>query len=456
MAVVLNKEDVEKFISLSNAENLEATPVAVVTSANRLTMTWRGDKIVDISRDFLNTNGVTQHANAEITAIDDSANYRNIIPADVEGKSGSEALKANLARLEVCGQKGLSERFDSSIGAATVNMPFAGKYQLTPEEAMVAKLPLLKGETDTATVMAYGFIPKLSSWSPFHSAAFAVTESLAKLAAAGCDPSKARLTFQEYFERLNNDPKRWGKPTAALLGSIDAQIGYGTPSIGGKDSMSGSFNELDVPPTLVSFAVGMSEASKTGTALFQSSKSKVYMLEVPTCSETGMPKYGEAMKMMQTVCKGIRSGEILSASVVKEGGAAACICKAAFGEKRGFTFAQNLDYETLFAAKQGNIIVEIADGDCIGFINGEEGTGKLLGSTNANGVFILNGDVLTVDELIEAWSGKLEKCSRQTAALRQQCLRKLSFTTSAPYLFAKQGCKAEGIYSGVPRHKLRG
>ena len=409
MAVVLNKEDVEKFISLSNAENLEATPVAVVTSANRLTMTWRGDKIVDISRDFLNTNGVTQHANAEITAIDDSANYRNIIPADVEGKSGSEALKANLARLEVCGQKGLSERFDSSIGAATVNMPFAGKYQLTPEEAMVAKLPLLKGETDTATVMAYGFIPKLSSWSPFHSAAFAVTESLAKLAAAGCDPSKARLTFQEYFERLNNDPKRWGKPTAALLGSIDAQIGYGTPSIGGKDSMSGSFNELDVPPTLVSFAVGMSEASKTGTALFQSSKSKVYMLEVPTCSETGMPKYGEAMKMMQTVCKGIRSGEILSASVVKEGGAAACICKAAFGEKRGFTFAQNLDYETLFAAKQGNIIVEIADGDCIGFINGEEGTGKLLGSTNANGVFILNGDVLTVDELIEAWSGKLEK-----------------------------------------------
>lgn len=409
MAVVLNKEDVEKFISLSNAENLEATPVAVVTSANRLTMTWRGDKIVDISRDFLNTNGVTQHANAEITAIDDSANYRNIIPAAVEGKSGSEALKANLARLEVCGQKGLSERFDSSIGAATVNMPFAGKYQLTPEEAMVAKLPLLKGETDTATVMAYGFIPKLSSWSPFHSAAFAVTESLAKLAAVGCDPSKARLTFQEYFERLNNDPKRWGKPTAALLGSIDAQIGYGTPSIGGKDSMSGSFNELDVPPTLVSFAVGMSEASKTGTALFQSSKSKVYMLEVPTCSETGMPKYSEAMKMMQSVCKGIRRGEILSASVVKEGGAAACICKAAFGEKRGFTFAQNLDYETLFAAKQGNIIVEIADGDCIGFINGEEGTGKLLGSTNANGVFILNGDVLTVDELIEAWSGKLEK-----------------------------------------------
>ena len=409
MAVVLNKEDVEKFISLSNAENLEATPVAVVTSANRLTMTWRGDKIVDISRDFLNTNGVTQHANAEITAIDDSANYRNIIPAEVEGKSGSEALKANLARLEVCGQKGLSERFDSSIGAATVNMPFAGKYQLTPEEAMVAKLPLLKGETDTATVMAYGFIPKLSSWSPFHSAAFAVTESLAKLAAVGCDPSKARLTFQEYFERLNNDPKRWGKPTAALLGSIDAQIGYGTPSIGGKDSMSGSFNELDVPPTLVSFAVGMSEASKTGTALFQSSKSKVYMLEVPTCSETGMPRYGEAMKMMQSVCKGIRSGEILSASVVKEGGAAACICKAAFGEKRGFTFAQNLDYETLFAAKQGNIIVEIADGDCIGFINGEEGTGKLIGSTNSNGVFILNGDVLTVDELIEAWSGKLEK-----------------------------------------------
>lgn len=212
MAVVLDKNDVDRFIRLSNEENLEATPVAVVTSTNRLVMTWRGDKIVDISRDFLNTNGVTQHASAVIEAVDNSKNYRTDIPQALTGLSTAKALKANLERLEVCCQKGLSERFDSSIGAATVLMPFAGKYQLTPEEAMAAKLPVLKGETDDATVMSYGFIPKLSEWSPFHSAAFAVTESLAKLAAVGCDPSKARLTFQEYFERLNDDPKRWANP----------------------------------------------------------------------------------------------------------------------------------------------------------------------------------------------------------------------------------------------------
>lgn len=262
MAVVLDKADVDTFIKLSNEENLEATPVAVVTDENRLEMTWRGDKIVDLSRDFLNTNGVTQHAKVEISAVDENKNYRKEVPAALDNLSLANALKANLSRLEVCSQKGLVERFDSSIGASTVLMPYAGKYQLTPEEAMVAKIPLLEGETDTATVMAYGFIPKLSRWSPFHSAAFAVSESLAKLAAVGCDPSQARLTFQEYFERLNDVPSRWGKPTAALLGALTAQVGYKCPSIGGKDSMSGSFNDLDVPPTLVSFAVGMSEASK--------------------------------------------------------------------------------------------------------------------------------------------------------------------------------------------------
>ncbi len=401
MAVVLNKEDVDKFIALSNQENLEATPVAVVTGANRLVMMWRGDKIVDLSRDFLNTNGVTQHADAVITAVDENENYRNAVPAELEEKSVAEALKANLSRLEVCSQKGLVERFDASIGAATVLMPYAGKYQLTPEEAMVAKIPLLEGETDTATVMSYGFIPKLSRWSPFHSAAFAVTESLAKLACVGCNPAEARLTFQEYFERLNNDPKRWGKPTAALLGAVSAQVGYGTPSIGGKDSMSGSFNELDVPPTLVSFAVGMSEASKTASAQFKRAGSKVVLAELPVDEETGLPAYEKAMAFMVSVYEGIRNGNILSASVVKEGGAAACICKMAFGNKMGFTFAQNLDKETLFAAKQGNIVLELAAG--AEFENAAE-----LGAVNDNGVFIIDGEVLTVDELIEAWTGKLE------------------------------------------------
>ncbi len=400
MAVVVDKSDIEKFESLAREENLESTVVAEVTDENRLEMTWRGDKIVDLSRDFLNTNGVVQHAAVEIEAIGDDE-YRTQVPSALEGMTNAEALKANLSRLEVCSQKGLVERFDSSIGASTVLMPYAGKYQLTPEEAMVAKIPLTKGETDTATVMAYGFIPKVSRWSPFHSAAFAVTESLAKLAAVGCDPSKARLTFQEYFERLNDAPTRWGKPTAALLGALTAQLGYHTPSIGGKDSMSGSFNDLDVPPTLVSFAVGVSEASKTASAQFKRAGSTVKLVEIPVDGETGLPDYDKAMALMVEVCDKIREGKVLAAGVVKEGGAAACVCKMAFGNKTGFTFEAKLDAKTLFAPLQGSFVLELADEN--------DFDGITLGTTNDNGVFIIDGTVYTADELIAEWTSKLEK-----------------------------------------------
>ena len=400
MAVVVDKSDVEKFENLARKENLESTVVAEVTDENRLELTWRGDKIVDLSRDFLNTNGVVQHAAVEIEAIGDDE-YRTQVPSALEKMTNAEALKANLSRLEVCSQKGLVERFDSSIGASTVLMPYAGKYQLTPEEAMVAKIPLIKGETDTATVMAYGFIPKVSRWSPFHSAAFAVTESLAKLAAVGCDPSKARLTFQEYFERLNDAPTRWGKPTAALLGALTAQLGYHTPSIGGKDSMSGSFNDLDVPPTLVSFAVGVSEASKTASAQFKRAGSTVKLVEIPVDGETGLPNYDKAMALMVDVCNKIREGKVLAAGVVKEGGAAACVCKMAFGNKTGFTFETKLDAKTLFAPLQGSFVLELADEN--------DFDGITLGTTNDNGVFIIDGTVYTADELIAEWTSKLEK-----------------------------------------------
>lgn len=400
MAVVVDKSDVEKFENLARKENLESTVVAEVTDENRLEMTWRGDKIVDLSRDFLNTNGVVQHAAVEIEAIGDDE-YRTQVPSALEKMTNAEALKANLSRLEVCSQKGLVERFDSSIGASTVLMPYAGKYQLTPEEAMVAKIPLIKGETDTATVMAYGFIPKVSRWSPFHSAAFAVTESLAKLAAVGCDPSKARLTFQEYFERLNDAPTRWGKPTAALLGALTAQLGYHTPSIGGKDSMSGSFNDLDVPPTLVSFAVGVSEASKTASAQFKRAGSTVKLVEIPVDGETGLPNYDKAMALMVDVCNKIREGKVLAAGVVKEGAAAACVCKMAFGNKTGFTFETKLDAKTLFAPLQGSFVLELADEN--------DFDGITLGTTNDNGVFIIDGTVYTADELIAEWTSKLEK-----------------------------------------------
>lgn len=400
MAVVVDKADAEKFIALSNEENLEATIVAKVTDNNRLEMTWRGDKIVDLSRDFLNTNGVVQHANVEITGID-NVSYRDEIPSELQNMSNAEALKANLSRLEVASQKGLVERFDASIGASTVLMPYAGKYQLTPEEAMVAKIPLLKGETDTATVMSYGFVPKISRWSPFHSAAFAVTESLAKLAAVGCNPKDARLTFQEYFEKLGNEPKRWGKPTAALLGALSAQIGYNTPSIGGKDSMSGSFNDLDVPPTLVSFAVGISKASETASAQFKQNGSTVKLVKLPVDETTGLPKYKEALDLMIAVADGIKNGTVLSASVVREGGSASAVCRMAFGNKTGFTFAQNLDSKDLFAPLQGSFVLELADENAF--------DGVVLGTTNDNSVFIIDGTVYTCDDLIEAWAGKLEK-----------------------------------------------
>ena len=269
MAVVLDKKDVETFIAEAEKENLEATAVAVVTESPRLTMTWRGDKIVDLSREFLNTNGVTQLSSAYITAPKAEDCYRNACPAVLKDMPADKALEENMARLEVCSQIGLSERFDASIGAATVIMPFGGKNQLTPQEAMAAKIPLEKGETDDATAMSYGFIPGVSRWSPFHGSAYAVVESLSKLLAIGANPLTARLTFQEYFERLKDVPERWGKPAAALLGAMEAQLRLGIPSIGGKDSMSGTFETIDVPPTLVSFAVAMTKASKTVSAEFK-------------------------------------------------------------------------------------------------------------------------------------------------------------------------------------------
>ncbi|NLJ31538.1 MAG: phosphoribosylformylglycinamidine synthase, partial [Clostridiales bacterium] len=275
MAVVLAKEDVDAFVAAAGKENLNAQPVAVVTKEPRLRMQWRGDTIVNINRAFLDTNGVTQKADVLVEAVNPENNYRALVPECLKGKPLAQAFEENLSRLEVCSQKGLAERFDASIGAATVLMPFAGKYQLTPEEAMAAKIPLLRGETDDATAMAYGCIPGIAKFSPFHGAAYAVVESLSKLAAIGADPMTARLTFQEYFERLKTDPKRWGKPVAALLGALTAQLELGLPAIGGKDSMSGTFEQLDVPPTLVSFAVAMTKASKTISAAFTKHGSKV-------------------------------------------------------------------------------------------------------------------------------------------------------------------------------------
>lgn len=403
MAVVLDKSDVDAFIALAGEENLEAYPVAIVAKNPRLTMKWRGDVIVSLSREFLNTNGVTQVATSYITAPDADNCYRTSVPKALEGLDTKTAFKKNLSRLECCSQRGLVERFDASIGAATVMMPFGGKTQLTPEDAMAAKLPLLKGETDDATAMSYGYIPGISRWSPFHGAAYAVAESLSKLAAIGADPLTSRLTFQEYFERLHEVPSRWGKPTAALLGALTAQINMGIPSIGGKDSMSGSFEDLDVPPTLVSFAVAMTKASKTISAEFKKSGSKVVYIPLPEDKATGLPAWEELKKVYKAIYALANDGKILAASVVREGGAAATVARMSFGNKIGFEFKNELTAKELFAPLSGSFVVELADDAEISDILYYD-----LGTTVDAETITVNGETLTIDELIEEWNFKLE------------------------------------------------
>ncbi len=405
MAVVLSAENVDAFIAAAGEENLEATPVAVVTDDNRLRMQWRGKTIVNMSRSFLNTNGVTQTARALITAPKAEHPYRESVPAELEGLAPAEAFVKNLARLNVCSQKGLSERFDASIGAGTVLMPFAGKHQQTPEEAMVAKVPVLGGSTDDATAMSYGYIPAVTRECPYRGSAFAVMESLSKLAAVGADPLRARLTFQEYFERLYDKPERWGKPAAALLGALSAQLGMGLPAIGGKDSMSGSFGELDVPPTLVSFALTMTKASHTGTAAFQRAGSRVYLIPLPTTAD-GMPDYEGARELYAAVVPAIRDKRILSASVVREGGAAACVARMVFGNGFGFEFSA-IDAKTLYAPLSASFVVEAANELPQGL------KGILLGTTTADGKFVIGQKVIAHGDALAAYSATLEKVFAQ-------------------------------------------
>ncbi|WP_283609277.1 phosphoribosylformylglycinamidine synthase [Faecalispora anaeroviscerum] len=406
MAVVLAPEAVERFCALADEENLQAVVVAEVTEQPRLRMEWRGDTIVDLSRAFLDTNGVTLSARAYIPAPDLSQNYRELVPAELAGQPLTKAFEQNLSRLQVCSQQGLAERFDASIGAATVLMPFAGKYQRTPEEAMVAKLPVPGGETDDATAMSFGFIPGISRFSPFHGAAWAVVESLSKLAAVGADPLCARLTFQEYFERLRQEPERWGKPTSALLGAFSAQIGMGLAAIGGKDSMSGSFEELDVPPTLVSFAVAMTKASRTLSAAFSTPGDKVYLLPLPEQKDTGLPDYPALQEYYRAVRTMTEQGGVAAASVVREGGAAAAIARMCFGNRLGFRFENGaLAEKLLFAPQSGALVIEAAAGAVLP----KELRAALLGMVTEEPEVILGNETFAIDHLLAVWTGTLEK-----------------------------------------------
>lgn len=361
MALVIAPENIKKFIAFADEENLEATVIGQVSDNRRLVMYWRGDKIVDLSRDFLNTNGVAQHADVKVCNVEGECVFDKL-PAEVVAADGlKNAWLANLGRLNVCSQKGLSERFDSTIGRGTVLMPFGGKRQLTPSEGMVGRLPVLHGKTTAASVMACGYNPEVACWSPFHGALYAVVESVTRAVALGADPAKLRLTCQEYFPKLHNT-ELWGQPFAALLGAFTALDALELPAIGGKDSMSGTFMDKTVPPTLVSFAVDVIDGDKAVSAEFKNAGSKVVFLSCPR-ETTEVPDFGALKANLTAVHKAILAGKITAAAAVKEGGIAALVTTMCLGNSLGFEFIKPYnDTDGLFTLQPGGMVLELAEG----------------------------------------------------------------------------------------------
>ncbi len=399
MAVVIDPKDVAEFMKYANEENLEATEVAVVTEEPRLVLKWRGKEIVNLKRSFLDTNGAHQENAVKVDIPDENNNFFK----DVEVKDVKKAWTDTLADLNVCSQKGLVERFDGSIGAGSVFMPFGGRYQLTETQSMVAKLPVLKGKCDTVTMMSYGFDPYLSSWSPYHSAIYAVTESVAKIVAAGGDYKKIRFTFQEYFRRMNSDPERWSQPFAALLGAYDAQLGFGLPSIGGKDSMSGTFNNIDVPPTLVSFAVDVAKEKDIITPEFKTPGDSIVLFEIER-DEYDLPVYDKVMKLYDEIHELIGKGVIKAAYSVDAKGVVAAISKMAFGNKLGIKVNDDVTVETLFGKGIANIVAEVDIAKL-----SEVKNAKVIGEVTDTKSFVYGDVTITMDEALAAWEGTLEK-----------------------------------------------
>ena len=418
MAVVVSPSDVRTFLGYAAEENLGAVEVAVVTEEPRLVLEWRGKEIVNISRAFLDTNGAHQETNVAVDMPVPEDNYLNKIStpkvADAVAKNDMKAAwLAELADLNVCSQKGLVEMFDGSIGAGSVYMPFGGKYQLTETQSMVAKLPVANGKCDTVTMMAYGFDPYLASWSPYHGAIYAVLESLSRIVTAGGDYKKIRFTFQEYFRRMNEDPKRWSQPFAALLGAYNAQIGFGLPSIGGKDSMSGTFNDIDVPPTLVSFAVDVAKEQDIITPELKTAGNELLYFTIDK-DEYDVPVYAQVMKLYDVIHTLIQKGAIVSAYALDGKGLAAALAKMAFGNKLGVTVDADVTTDTLFAPGFGNIVAEVPTGKTAEIYEALQNAGlsanvKRAGSVNGDAAFICGDMKLAIDEALNAWTGTLEK-----------------------------------------------
>ena len=413
MAVVIDPKDVDKFMAYAEEENLEATCVAEVTEDPRLVMHWRGKEIVNISRAFLDTNGAHQETDVIVGTASKADSY-------FEEKTDVTDVKAawlkDLADLNVCSQKGLVEMFDASIGAGSVFMPFGGKYQLTPTQSMVAKLPVLKGKTDTVTMMSYGFNPYLSNWSPYHGAAYAVVESVAKIVAAGGDFSKIRFTFQEYFKRMTEDAKGWGEPMSALLGAYTAQIGFGLPSIGGKDSMSGSFNDIHVPATLVSFAVDVAKQQDIITPEFKNSGNKIVKFDIAR-DAYDMPDYEQAKALYTAIHQLIQDKVVISAYTLGFGGVAAAVSKMAFGNKLGAEIDSAVKTEDLFKTGEYGCMIAEVPADALDKINVAY---TLIGEVTDDAQFTYGDTVVTMDEALKAWTGTLEKVFPTRSGVEQK------------------------------------
>ena len=445
MAVVVAPEDVEKFLGFANEENLEAVPVAVVTKEPRLVLSWRGKEVVNISRAFLDTNGAHQETTVEVEIPNKEGNLFEERPdvADVR-----EKWLSTLADLNVCSQKGLVEMFDSSIGAGSVLMPYGGKNQLTETQAMVAKVPVQNGTTNTVTMMSYGFDPYLSSWSPYHGAAYAVTESVARIVAAGGDYKKIRFTFQEYFRRMTEDPKRWSQPFAALLGAYAAQMGFGLPSIGGKDSMSGTFNDIDVPPTLVSFAVDVAKLQDVITPELKKAGNKLVWLRAPK-DQYDLPDYTGIMEQYEKLHNDMQAGKVVSAYALDRHGIAAAVSKMAFGNAMGVKIEHNLDPRDFFAPGFGDLVLEVP-AEKVGQLSI---TYTVIGEVTDNGKFSYGNAELTVDEAYKAWTGTLEKVFKTTSGEENDGPVAMAVKTADPEATYENGIyNTKNIY--VCKHKV--
>ena len=404
MAVVVDPKDVDEFLGYAKEENLEAVKVAVVTEDPRLVLSWRGKEIVNISRAFLNTNGAHQETTVKV---DIPSREDTILKKQVEVGDVKEKWLDTLKDLNVCSQKGLVEMFDGSIGAGSVFMPHGGKYQMTETQSMVAKLPVMHGKCDTVTMMSYGFDPYLSSWSPYHGAVYAVTESMAKIVACGGDYSKIRFTFQEYFRRMTEDPERWSQPFAALLGAYKAQIAYGLPSIGGKDSMSGTFEHIDVPPTLVSFAVDIAKEGDIITPELKKAGNKLVWMKIEK-DEYELPVYEQVMDQYGKFADDIHNGKIVSAYALDRHGAIAAVSKMAFGNGMGVKIEHSMDARELFAPAFGDIVAEVP-ADKVGELSISY---TVIGEVTDDAKFAFGDTEITLKEAEDAWTGTLEQVFR--------------------------------------------